>query len=50
LELTWILQYVRDIRAVGYLLREAAIREWNQPEKMKFVAFEYQICNSSQQG
>ena len=29
---------VRDARAVGYLLRKAANREWNQPKRKKFVA------------
>ena len=38
LKLPWRLQDVPDARAVGYLLRKAANREWNQPRGKKFVA------------
>jgi hypothetical protein len=31
-------QDVRDAKSVGYLLRKAANREWNQPRRKKFVA------------
>ena len=44
LKFPWILQAVRDVRAVGYLPRKAAFRKWNQPKRMKFVAAECQIC------
>jgi hypothetical protein len=37
LKLTWRPQDVKDARAVGYLLRKAANREWNQPKRMMFV-------------
>ena len=37
LKLTWRPQDVRDARVVGYLLRKAANREWNQPRKKKFA-------------
>ena len=29
----WITQDVQDVRTVGYLLRKAANREWNQPKR-----------------
>ena len=32
------LQDVRDVRAMDYLLRKAATREWNQPQREEFVA------------
>ena len=38
LKLPWSLQDVPDSRAVGYLLRKAANREWNQPRRKNFVA------------
>jgi hypothetical protein len=38
LKLPWRPQDVRDARAMGYLLRKAATRKWNQPRKKKFVA------------
>ena len=38
LKLPWRPQDIRDARAVGYLLRKAANREWNQPKRKKFVA------------
>jgi hypothetical protein len=37
LKLPWRPQDVRDARAVGYLPRKAANREWNQPRRKKFV-------------
>jgi hypothetical protein len=33
LKLPWRPQDVRDARAVGYLLRKAANREWKQPKR-----------------
>jgi hypothetical protein len=39
----WISQYVRDIRAVGYLPKKADNVEWIQPMRIKFVAAECQI-------
>ena len=36
--LTWRLQDVRDVRAVGYLLRKAANREWKQSKRKKYVS------------
>ena len=38
-------QDVRDARAVGYLLRKAANREWNQPRRKKFV-----VVNKDEKG
>ena len=38
LKLPWRPQDVRDARAVDYLLRKAANREWNQPRRNQFVA------------
>ena len=38
LKLPWRPQDVRDVRAMGYLLKKAANREWNQPRRKKFVA------------
>jgi hypothetical protein len=38
MKLPWILQDVRDARAMGYLPRKAANREWNQTKRKKFVA------------
>jgi hypothetical protein len=37
-KLTWRPQDVKDARAMGYLPRKAANREWNQPRRKKFVA------------
>jgi hypothetical protein len=34
----WKSKDVKDVRVVGYLLRKAANREWNQPKRKKFVA------------
>jgi len=36
--LSWRLQDVADPRVMGYLLRKAANREWNQPTRKKCVA------------
>jgi hypothetical protein len=38
LKLPWKPQDILDTRAVGYLLRKAANREWNQPRKKKCFA------------
>jgi hypothetical protein len=38
LKLPWRPQDFQDARAIGYLLRKAANREWNQPRRKKFVA------------
>jgi hypothetical protein len=38
LKLLWGSQDVQDVRAMGYLLRRAVNREWNQNRRMKFVA------------
>ena len=38
LKLPWRPQDVRESRAMGYLLRKAANREWNQPRRKQFVA------------
>ena len=34
LKLPWRPQDVQDARAMGYLLRQAANREWNQPKRI----------------
>jgi hypothetical protein len=36
--LSWRLKDVKDARAMGYMLRKAANREWNQPGRKQFVA------------
>lgn len=38
LKLPWRLKDVKDARAMGYMLRKAANREWNQPRRKQFVA------------
>jgi hypothetical protein len=38
LKLPWRPQDILDATALGYLLRKAANREWNQPRRKKFVA------------
>ena len=38
LKLRWRSQDIQDARAVGYMLRKAANREWIQPMRKKFVA------------
>ena len=38
LKFTWRPQDVKDARAVGYLPRKTAHREWSQPRRKKFVA------------
>jgi hypothetical protein len=37
LKLTWRPQDIQDARAMGYLLRKPANREWNQPRKKNFT-------------
>jgi len=37
LKLPWRPRDVQDARAMGYLLRKAANREWNQPRRKKSV-------------
>jgi hypothetical protein len=34
----WRLKDVKDARAMGYMLKKAANREWNQPRRKQFVA------------
>jgi hypothetical protein len=38
LKLPWRCHDVQDARAMGYLLRKAANREWKQPRRKKVVA------------
>ena len=38
LKLPWRPNDVKDARALGYLPRKAANREWNQPRRKQFVA------------
>ena len=38
LKLPWRLRDVKDARAMGYMLRKAANREWNQPRRKQFEA------------
>ena len=38
LKLTWVHQDLKDAGTVGYLLKKAAYREWNQPRRKKFGA------------
>jgi hypothetical protein len=38
LKLPWRLKDVKDDRAMGYMVRKAANREWNQPRIKQFVA------------
>jgi hypothetical protein len=38
LKLPWRPKEVKDARAMGYMLREAANREWNQHRRKQFVA------------
>jgi hypothetical protein len=38
LKLPWRLKDVKDARAMGYMERKAANREWNQPRRKQFVA------------
>jgi hypothetical protein len=38
LKLPWRLKNVKDARAMGYMLRKAANREWNQPRRKQCVA------------
>ena len=39
-----------DVRAMEYLLREAANREWNQAKRMEFFAPECQISQHQSTG
>ena len=43
LKLPWRPQDVQDVGTMGYLLRKAINRVWNQPKRMKLVAAEHQI-------
>jgi hypothetical protein len=38
LKLSWRLKDIKDARAMGYMLRKAANREWNQPRRKQFVS------------
>jgi hypothetical protein len=38
LKLPWRLKDVKDARAMGYMLRKVANREWNQPKRKQIVA------------
>jgi hypothetical protein len=38
LQLPWRLKDVKYARAMGYKLRKAANRKWNQPRRKQFVA------------
>jgi hypothetical protein len=38
LKLLWRLKDVKDVRAMGYMLRKAANREWNHPRRKKSIA------------
>ena len=38
LKLPWRLKDVKDASAMGYMLRKAANREWNQPRRKQFDA------------
>jgi hypothetical protein len=49
LKLHWRLKDVKDARAMGYMLRKAANREWNQPRKTALTsAMEMQILEFAQ--
>ena len=37
LKLPWRLKDVKDARAMGYMLRKAANREWNQPRRKQLL-------------
>jgi hypothetical protein len=45
LKLPWRSQDSQDARAVGYLLRKADNRVWNQPRRMTFV-----VVNKDEKG
>jgi hypothetical protein len=45
LKLPWRPQDVQDTRAMGYLLRKAANREWNPPRRKKSV-----VVNKDEKG
>jgi hypothetical protein len=38
LKLPWRLKDVKDAKAMGYMLKKAANREWNQLRRNQFVA------------
>jgi hypothetical protein len=38
LKLPWRPKDVKDARAMGYMLRKAANREWNQPRRKQLIA------------
>jgi hypothetical protein len=38
LKLPWGLKDIKDARAMGYMLRKHANREWNQPRRNQLVA------------
>jgi hypothetical protein len=37
LKLPWRLKAIKDARAMGYVLRKAANREWNQPRRKQLL-------------
>jgi hypothetical protein len=37
LKLPWRLQDFQDTRAIGYLLKKTANKDWNQPQRKKSV-------------
>jgi hypothetical protein len=45
LKLPWKAQDIKDSRALGYVLRKAAKREWNQPRRKNFV-----VVNKDEKG
>jgi hypothetical protein len=45
LKLPWRLKDVKDLRAMRYMLRKAANREWNQPRRKQFV-----VVNKDEKG
>jgi hypothetical protein len=38
IEIAWRFKDVKDARAMGYMVRKAANREWNQSRRKQFVA------------
>ena len=46
LKLPWRAKDVKDARAMGYLLRKAANREWKQPRRKKLVAVNRDVKRS----
>jgi hypothetical protein len=45
LKLPWIFKDVKYATAMGYMLRKAANRKWNQPRRKQFV-----IINKNEKG